>query len=293
MKVGTLIHPVWLAKNLLNPVPGRIVAPLVRSCVAAGARHIEITGEIFTLAPPNLLESLRQEIHDVLVPLKEEQALTFSLHLPTMGGLDISSSIAAIRLASVETYRRLIDLTSPLAPESFVLHVAGMIFELTNSTVTGSYSSTLRQLFLQNVYRSLEDILTFLPPPSLCLENLPAFPMEFLLPLVRDFPVSVCLDIGHLHLRGESLHDFWARFGPRTREIHLHDVKIVRPGPNLLLQHDHHALGEGDLDIEGILDTLNRWAYSGPLVLETLHDPEMRSVGKLRSMLQARGLDST
>jgi len=291
MKVGTLIHPFRLAKRLLDPsTRGDVLAPLVAECVDLGANHIELTGEMFTLVPEDLLASLAQEIQEVLVPLKRRTAVSFSLHLPAMGGMDISSSIPAIRRASIDTHRKLVDLTRTLDPDSYVLHVAGMIFDLSNGVVTGNHAPAIEQLLLKNVYRSIEEILTFVPPRSLCLENLPSFPMEFLIPLVRDLPVSVCLDIGHLHLRGENLHDFWARFGSRTRQVHFHDVKTERQGPNVLFQQDHHALGHGNLDLDGILDTLSTGGFAGPLVLETLRDPAMTSIARLKGMLLSRGL---
>ena len=289
MKVGTLIHPVWLAEALLNPFQGNILLPLVEKCVAEGARHIEITGEIFTLAPPELLDLLEQEIREVLSPYKKDQGISFSLHLPTMGGLDVSSSVEGIRHVTLKTFRDLARITRPLEPESYVLHVAGMILEATSSTVTGDKTSRLRDLLIINALECVKEISDFLDPNTVCIENLPHFSMDFLDPFVENLGLSVCLDIGHLTLRGESLDAFLTKFGTRMREIHFHDVKIVRYSPNLLTQVDHQALGEGDLNIETILDTLHDCGYSGALVLETLHDWEMKSIRKLDRLLHSRG----
>jgi sugar phosphate isomerase/epimerase len=231
---------------------------------------------------------LEREIREVLAPFKRENRISFSLHLPTMGGLDIASSIRGIRETAVDTYRKAVNLTLPLEPDTYVLHVAGMILEATNSMVSGSFAPALRRLLMENAFRSVEEILTYLPAESLCIENLPYFPIDFLEPFVRDFRLSVCLDVGHLTLIGASIEEFWGRFGPSTREVHLHDVKLVRQSPNVLLQVDHHALGEGDLDIGRILDILYAHVYAGPLVLETLHDAEMRSVAALKRMIEIR-----
>ncbi len=286
MKVGTLIHPGWLAESLLNPTPGEFLMPHVERCVKQGASHIELTGEIFTLATPPMLDMLRQEIQHGLLPYKEEHDISFSLHLPAMGGLDLSSSIEPIRRITVETFRKLVDLVSPLEPHNYVLHIAGMIQEATASRITGSATDNLRQILVDNAMQSVRELFRFLAPEAICLENLPGFPMEFLSPFVEKLDLSVCLDIGHLSLRDEPLEDFLERFRFRIREVHLHDVKKVIQGPNATTQVDHQALGQGDLDMEQILKKLHLSGFSGAIVLETLHDQEMKSIAKLKKLLQ-------
>ena len=289
MKVGTLIHPAWLAKALLNPSTGNILLPLVEKCVREGARHIEITGEIFTLATPDLLDLLDREIREVLSRYKEENGITFSLHLPAMGGLDVSSSVEDIRKTTINTFRELERITRPLEPESYVLHVAGMILEAANSVVTGNATSNLRKLLINNALHCVKEITDFLDPKRVCIENLPYYSMDFLDRFVDELDLSVCLDIGHLTLRGETLEDFLRKFKVRVREVHLHDVKNVRYGPNVLTQVDHHALGDGNLDMERIIHTLHTFGFSGALVLETLHDKEMNSIRILNDLLHSRG----
>jgi len=285
MRVGTLLHPSWLAKSLLNPLPGKIFLPLVDRCVRQGARHIELTGEVFTLATPDLKNLIRREINDVLLPYKEEHDLSFSLHLPAMGGLDVSSSIEGIRKVTVETFHELVEITRPLDLQAYVLHVAGMILEATSSLVTGNATSYLRDILVDNAMKCVEEMAAFLDPRSVCIENLPQFPMDFLSPFVDSLNLSVCLDIGHLTLRGESLEPFLERFSGRLREVHLHDIKIDRFGPNIQSRVDHHALGEGSLDVNALIDRLDAYGYTGPLVLETLHDADMRSIALLNNLL--------
>lgn len=286
MKVGTLIHPSWLAESLLNPRPGEFLIPHIERCVGQGASHIELTGEIFTMAPPPILEMLNQEIQHVLRPYKEEHDISFSLHLPAMGGLDLSSSIEPIRRITIETFRSLVELTSPLEPQNYVLHIAGMIQEATASRITGSVTARLRQILVNNAIQSVREMFRFLTPEALCLENLPAFPMEFLSSFVENLDLSVCLDIGHLAMRGEPLEDFLEKFQLRIREVHLHDVKKVNHDSNGATQIDHQALGEGDLNMQQIIKRLHLSGFSGPIVLETLHDREMKSIAKLKKLLQ-------
>jgi sugar phosphate isomerase/epimerase len=285
MKVGTLLHPAWLAESLLDPKPGGILAPLIERCVDYGARHIELTGEMFTLAPKPLFTQIEQEIRDVLVPYKTDKGLSFSLHLPNMGGLDLSSSIDDIRRVTIETHRRIVEIVHPLDPENFVLHIAGMAQEAAGGMFTGGSAGTLRTLLLGNVTKSLETLFRFLKPEEICVENLLAYPMDFIGPLVEDLGMSVCLDVGHLAVRGEPLDDFLGRYGRRVREVHLHDVKKVRYGPFVSAQIDHHALGQGELPVERVLRDIQATGFTGPIVLETLHDSQMISIERLKTLL--------
>ncbi len=285
MKVGTLIHPSRLAEALLSPPGGGVLEPLVKRCVAEGASHIELTGELFILAPPQLLDHLAREIRGPLAALQREQGISFSVHLPYMGGLDISSSVGEIRSASVGTFKKIADITRPLSPENYVLHVAGMLQEATHGDVVGNASSGLTRILLEHAVDSLDRITSFLEPNTICVENLPIFPMEYLAAFVDRCGVSVCLDLGHLTLRGEPLDLFLERYGRRIREVHLHDVKTVRHSPNLMTQYDHFALGDGDLDLEGIVRTLRAHGFNGPVVLEILKDRSISSVSRLKRLL--------
>jgi len=286
MKVGTLLHPSWLAESLFDPTPGRLLAPLIERCVDYGARHIELTGEIFTIAPEPLPAQLEQEIRDVLLPCKTEKGLSFSLHLPSMGGLDLSSSVEDIRRVTIETHRRMAEIVRPLDPENYILHIAGMVQEAAGGMFTGRSAGRFGKLLLGNVKKSLEALFRFIKPEKICVENLLSYPMEFIGPLVEELGLSVCLDVGHLAVRGESLDDFLARYGHRVREVHLHDVKKVRYGPFVSVHTDHHAVGQGELRVEKVLRDLDASGFSGPIVLETLHDSQMMSIARLKTLLQ-------
>lgn len=95
--------------------------------------------------------------------------------------------------------------------------------------------------------------------------------------------IGLCLDTGHLLLGGgdpvQALHD-WR---PRINHLHLKDARrsvveqIVReaaPAAEIWRRHAFCRLGEGDLDVETVLDQL-RDSYSGWIVVEqdVLPDP--------------------
>ncbi len=289
MKAGTLIHPSRLAAVLANPAQGKVLLPLVEECVAHGAAHIELTGEVFTLAPPPLRRRLAVEIRDTLAAYRRRAGISFSVHLPSMGGLDISSSVQGIRTAAVKTFAALAEITAPLEPESYILHVAGMIHEIAGMNLLGKAGPPLRRILQDHTRRSLDRMAGFMDPEKICIENLPAFSMEWLASFVEEGPESVCLDVGHLTLRGESLDAFLVRFAGRVREVHLHDVEPRHLAANFLSQVDHAALGEGVLDIEGILHTLRDHRFQGPVVLEVLRGDGLSSLDRLNRLLQAAG----
>jgi len=289
MKVGTLIHPSRLAAALASTAQGEILTPLVEQCVAGGATHIELTGELFTLAPAPLLRRLTREIRDSLAAYGRQAGLSFSVHLPSMGGLDISSSVREIRGAAVKTFETIAAITGPLDPENYILHVAGMVHEVAGMDLLGKAGPGLLGLLQDNARRCLERMAAFLDPERICIENLPSFSMDWLASFVEAGPESVCLDVGHLALRGESLDAFLVRFAGRVREVHLHDVQRHRLGTNIHSLLDHAALGEGFLDMEGIVSTLKSHRFEGPMVLEVLRGDGLPSLGRLKRLLQASG----
>lgn len=289
MRVGTLLHPSWLARALLTPGEDGALASLVKRCMGEGATHIELTGEAFTLAPPALVGILEKEIREGLLACKEEDGVSFSLHMPHMGGLDLSSSIEGIRRVTLETYSKLFTLVRPLEPLGYVIHVAGMIQEAAGGLFTGKATARLRALLLENVRQSLKALSTMVDARSICIENLPYYPMEFVAPLVEELDLSICLDIGHLTLRGDSLEGFLQTYGPRIRLVHFHDVKQVQYGPNVHIQLDHQGLGHGSLPLPHILSLLGDSGFDGPLVLETLHHQETTSISDLRDLVAALG----
>lgn len=118
--------------------------------------------------------------------------------------------------------------------------------------------------------------------------------------------VGLCLDTGHLLLgRGEptkAIRDW----GVRINHVHLKDARIARleeivaeaaPVEEIWRRQAFCALGDGDIDIELVLDALAETGYSGWLVVEqdVLPDPEHPHQPELdqrrnREYLRARGV---
>jgi inosose dehydratase len=114
--------------------------------------------------------------------------------------------------------------------------------------------------------------------------------------------IGLCLDTGHLLLGGGDPVTAMRDWGPRINHVHLKDARknvvdqIVReaaPVAEIWRRRAFCRLGEGDLDVDGVLDAL-RESYSGWLVVEqdVLPDPLGRAAADQRAnrqYLAARG----
>jgi inosose dehydratase len=114
--------------------------------------------------------------------------------------------------------------------------------------------------------------------------------------------IGLCLDTGHLLLGGGDPVTAMRDWGPRINHVHLKDARrevvdqIIReaaPVAEMWRRRAFCRLGDGDLDVDGVLDAL-RERYSGWLVVEqdVLPDPLGRAAADQRAnrqYLAARG----
>ncbi len=124
--------------------------------------------------------------------------------------------------------------------------------------------------------------------------------------LLERSDVGLCLDTGHLLLgRGEPITAIrdWAE---RINQVHLKDARLSRleeivaeaaPVEEIWRRRAFCALGDGDIDIPGVLDGLSDIGYSGWLVVEQdvlpdADDPQQPAIDQERNReyLQAHGL---
>ena len=60
-------------------------------------------------------------------------------------------------------------------------------------------------------------------PERLCVETL-SYDFGHVAPLVEEHDLSICLDIGHLLLKGQLPDTYLDRYLPRTRVLHVHGI---------------------------------------------------------------------
>jgi inosose dehydratase len=124
--------------------------------------------------------------------------------------------------------------------------------------------------------------------------------------LLEVSDVGLCLDTGHLLLgRGDPITAIreWA---DRINHVHLKDARLDRleeivaeaaPVQEIWRRKAFCALGDGDIDIAGVLESLGEIGYSGWLVVEqdVLPDPDnpnepAEDQGRNREYLRGHGL---
>jgi inosose dehydratase len=89
--------------------------------------------------------------------------------------------------------------------------------------------------------------------------------------------MGLCLDTGHLAIGGSDPVEIAEIAGPRVNHVHLKDVDLELAGrlaarelsfKEAAQKNAFRPLGEGDVDLGGVLDRLEGSGYSGWYVLE-------------------------
>jgi sugar phosphate isomerase/epimerase len=133
--------------------------------------------------------------------------MRFNVHLPL--DIDVASMDDRVRGESLDTLVRIVELTAPLDPLSYTLHV------LRDETAP-------REAWRARVAGSL----SLIPAPhrQYCVETL-SWDLREIGGIIEALDYSVCIDVGHLLLGGYDVADFFHRFDGRIGMIHLHGVR--------------------------------------------------------------------
>jgi sugar phosphate isomerase/epimerase len=187
-----------------------------------------------------------------LKALAADHCMTYTVHLP----LDLRLADEE-NTRTVENARRVIDATSELAPHGFIVHL--------ESDHTDPVASPNR--FVENSVRSLE----LLAAPAggygcLCVENLENVPTEIIDLVLKQAPVSCCIDVGHLWKQRLDACAHVERLLPRARVVHLHGVD----------GRDHKALSRmPEEEVERVAAILDR-GFTGVVTLEVFNPADFR-----------------
>jgi sugar phosphate isomerase/epimerase len=139
--------------------------------------------------------------------------MTYTVHLPFDRAL--GSPNAAERTAHRRQIERILRLTATLPVHGYILHLEGVQPGDSAERVQvwqHDVATELRQLF------AAPDVSA---PDQFCVESL-SYPFAWCDPLLDEFGLSVCMDVGHLWLAGDSVPDFIRRYLPRIRVVHFH-----------------------------------------------------------------------
>ncbi len=159
-----------------------------------------------------------------LAGLAKDFNLAYNVHLPT--DISISSQDPQQKSIAVETITRVAERVAPLSPTTLTLHVP---YEETSRDKDAVKS------WQERVIQNLAKIrVNGIPGHLISIENLD-YPFEFLVPIISELDLTICLDCGHLILHGDDIEKFFNIYATKTAIIHLYGVQN---------NHFHGALDE-------------------------------------------------
>jgi len=257
-----------------------------RSILSAGFEGIELTLELIELFPgtfgPALLDFCREAAG---------QGKVLTAHLPFIS-LPTLTHQAEVREAAVanilSAYRRVEDL--PI--RQFVLHLdEGLLSKITSREISNRET---RRLLIERLReqgrRSLETLLKTIPPEKVLIENLFEPQPEIVLALAEEFDLDTCFDLGHQLMNGESISDYFQRWGARVGQIHLHDVIEEPSAGGKPKRRDHQALGRGIVKLDELVTLLcAHGKLDVPIVLEMPLEPARESLPMWRRAIGGGG----
>ena len=154
--------------------------------------------------------------------LAAEHGVTYNIHLPS--DVSLGDADTARRNHAVETIRRFMDRTRPLDPTTSTLHLVKP-----EDVQTGT---ELRH-WQDALCRSMESLISKeIRGSRISIETL-LYPMDQIESVIREFQLSICLDIGHMILSGQDIGKTFDTWKDRTAIVHLHGVSG---------ETDHHSL---------------------------------------------------
>lgn len=185
--------------------------------------------------------------------------LSYTVHLPL--GLSLGAMDEQERRLSVKKALRIVALTSPLNPAAYVVHFEGERRGLFPSENMAGWTKGLKA--------SVADLLdTGIRSHLFCVETLD-YPFALVDPIVCEFELSVCLDIGHMLLSGYPLDAYLTKYHDIIRVFHAHGVRENK---------DHRDLGSlRDSDLALLFGHLKSCRSSPPvLTLEVFDESDFR-----------------
>ncbi len=200
------------------------------------------------------------EVVAELAQIGADHDLTYTIHLPLDLRLGADGDEKHVSLIKA---RKVVELTRPLNPCAYVLHLDG------RAVRDLAVGDTAVQQWQADSVRALELVAEWAGGPELlAVENLEGYRLDFILPVVERIPVSRCVDIGHLWLDGHDPVPYLQAALPQTRVIHLHG----------LAERDHESLAHMPPEkLNPVLAALRDANYDGVLTLEIFGEADFHS----------------
>jgi sugar phosphate isomerase/epimerase len=258
-------------------------AVLVERIADQGFSLIELNTDLNVFFPDSFgVPTIRR-----LQALKESRGLSYTVHLP-LWSIEPSTPVQWVREGSVEALVDAVLRLASLEPETYVLHATGALAAefYTMAAIPNEARPLVVGMFQRHAAHSVEELLrrTKLPSRAIAVETI-EFPFDLTLALAEEFDLSLCLDTGHVVAKYPGpvgFEEALQRSLPRLGEIHLHDA-YYRPQPDgTFRRNDHLPLGEGELPLDFLLDTLQEAGFEGPIIFELTIQEAKTSLEYLR-----------
>lgn len=153
----------------------------------------------------------REEISDLSI-LQDKQGLSYNVHLP----LDIFLGHPSdkTRKEGIAAVQEVVALTRRLTPSTYTLHYV----------CDDDCCEKNLALWQRYIAESTENILkTGIKPGLISVETL-NYPLTRVEPVISDFDLSICLDLGHILLDGGDPLHYLDEYLEKTAIIHLYGV---------------------------------------------------------------------
>jgi sugar phosphate isomerase/epimerase len=214
----------------------------------------EIELLLFESLPPDVLPG--SAVITELAHLAEAYDLSYNVHLPT--DISITDPDPSNQKRAIDTILDIIDLTSPLSPSGYALHIPY------NSD---SFGTETVKKWQNQALSNLKKILAAGIPPDLIWVETLDYPYELLTDIICESDLNICLDLGHLMMHGYDIKSAFNAYGAKTAMIHLH---------GFINNRDHLDLNAlSDDDIEPVLWILRQ--FTRTVTLEVFSFEELQA----------------
>ena len=260
----------------------------VRGLPARGIEHFEFSWEV----QEPMLALFGGDLRAFLSECQSSLGLTFSVHLLHIG-VDIASPYLEQARVAAEEQAKILRCTRDLGITEYVLHIGKTIGSLWDALTDRSPAlrDHLWEGSLRSAHETIPRLLREVEPRRVAVENLENIPFDLIEPLVQEYDLGLCFDVGHAFLSGLDCAEFFRLHQERITTIHFHDVKGAGQPLRKGRLRDHNGLGLGSLDYQSLLDVFLKANYTGRLVLEILTpEEEAASVDLCRNYLLAKGV---
>ncbi len=203
-------------------------------------------------ALPNIQELQR------IKEITNQYSIPLSVHLPHY--IHLGSLSETQRVKSIDTVKSMIDFVqfNKLDIEYFVLH----------PDIYTKSTQPVKQQSQENMYRSMKEIVTYLPTSrKIALETL-YFDFDLLKEIITELNLSVIVDTGQNIRYGFDYIKYIKNYFPYIVDIHLHGFDGIS---------DHHSLKCFDkLDLKKLFTLLRQLKYDKNLLIEVHSEEKLK-----------------